>query len=36
MSHFDINTGAPTADSQAKRPLAGKTATVSGDSVYIA
>lgn len=34
-SMFDIATGAPTADSQAKRPLAGKTATVSGDSVVI-
>ena len=36
MSHFDISTGAPTADSQAKSPLPAKTATVSGDSVFIA
>jgi Rieske Fe-S protein len=36
MSHFDISTGAPSADSQAKSPLPAKTATVSGDSVYIA
>ena len=35
-SMFDISTGAPTSSSQAKSPLAGKTATVSGDSVYIA
>lgn len=35
-SMFDISTGAPTSSSQAKSPLAGKSATVSGDSVYIA
>lgn len=36
MSHFDISTGAPTPESQAKKPLTAKTATVSGDSVYVA
>jgi Rieske Fe-S protein len=36
QSQFDIATGAPTAASQAKSPLPAKTATVSGDSVYIA
>ncbi len=36
QSQFDISTGTPTAASQAKRPLPGKTATVSGDSVYVA
>lgn len=36
QSQFDISTGAPTSSSQAKSPLPGKTATVSGDSVYIA
>jgi Rieske Fe-S protein len=35
-SMFDISTGTPTASSEAKSPLTGKTATVSGDSVYIA
>ena len=34
-SQFDISTGAPTADSQAKKPLAAKTATVSGSNVVI-
>ena len=36
QSQFDITTGAPTSASQAKSPLPAKTATVSGDSVYIA
>ena len=36
QSQFDITTGAPTAASQAKSPLPAKTATVSGDSVYVA
>ena len=36
QSQFDITTGTPTAASQAKSPLPGKTATVSGDSVYVA
>jgi Rieske Fe-S protein len=36
QSQFDITTGTPTSSSQAKSPLPGKTATVSGDSVYIA
>jgi Rieske Fe-S protein len=36
QSQFDISTGTPTSASQAKRPLPGKTATVSGDSVYVA
>jgi Rieske Fe-S protein len=36
QSQFDITTGAPTPSSQAKRPLPAKTATVSGDSVYVA
>jgi Rieske Fe-S protein len=36
MSQFDISTGTPTSSSQAKSPLPAKTATVSGDSVYIA
>lgn len=36
QSQFDISTGAPTSASQAKRPLPAKTATVSGDSVYVA
>ncbi len=36
QSQFDIATGTPTSASQAKRPLPGKTATVSGDSVYVA
>ncbi len=35
-SQFDITSGAPTSGSQAKSPLPGKSATVSGDSVYIA
>ncbi len=35
-SHFDITTGAPTADSPAKAPLAAKTATVTGDTVTVA
>ena len=36
QSQFDISTGTPTSSSQAKSPLPAKTATVSGDSVYIA
>jgi Rieske Fe-S protein len=36
QSQFDITTGTPTSGSQAKSPLPAKTATVSGDSVYIA
>ncbi len=36
QSQFDITTGTPTSASQAKSPLPAKTATVSGDSVYIA
>ena len=36
QSQFDITTGAPTSSSQAKSPLPAKTATVSGDSVYVA
>ena len=36
QSQFDITTGTPTSSSQAKSPLPAKTATVSGDSVYIA
>jgi Rieske Fe-S protein len=35
-SQFDITTGAPTSSSQARSPLPPKTATVSGDSVFIA
>lgn len=35
-SHFDITTGAPTAQGPAKAPLAAKTATVSGDTVTVA
>ena len=35
-SQFDITSGAPTSGSQAKTPRPGKSATVSGDSVYIA
>ena len=35
-SLFDITTGAPTADSPAKRPLATRTATLSGDTVTVA
>ena len=35
-SQFDITSGAPTSGSQARTPLPGKSATVSGDSVYIA
>jgi Rieske Fe-S protein len=31
-SAFDISTGAPTADSQAKQPLEAKSVTVSGDT----
>ncbi|MDC5695849.1 Rieske (2Fe-2S) protein [Intrasporangium calvum] len=31
-SAFDIESGAPTPDSQAKRPLEAKSVTVSGDS----
>ncbi|WP_295693879.1 Rieske (2Fe-2S) protein [Lapillicoccus sp.] len=34
-SQFDISTGAPTADSAAKKPLAAKTATVSGANIVI-
>ena len=36
QSQFDITTGTPTSGSQARSPLPAKTATVSGDSVYIA
>ena len=36
QSQFDITTGTPTSASQARSPLPAKTATVSGDSVYIA
>lgn len=36
QSQFSISTGAPTSDSPARSPLPAKTATVSGDSVYIA
>jgi Rieske Fe-S protein len=36
QSQFDISTGAPTSSSQARSPLPAKSATVSGDSVYIA
>lgn len=36
QSQFDITTGRPTSASQARSPLPAKTATVSGDSVYIA
>jgi len=35
-SHFDITTGAPTADGPAKAPLAARTATVTGDRVTVA
>lgn len=35
-SQFDITSGTPTAGSQAKKALPAKTATVRGDSVYIA
>ena len=35
QSQFDISTGTPTSSSQAKRALDAKTATVSGDSVYL-
>ncbi len=35
-SLFDITTGAPTANSPAKRPLPARTATVSGDTVTVA
>jgi Rieske Fe-S protein len=34
-SHFDITTGAPTANSPAKSPLATKSATVSGDTLTV-
>jgi len=34
-SHFDITTGAPTAESPAKAPLGSRTATVSGGTVTI-
>jgi Rieske Fe-S protein len=36
QSQFDISTGVPTSASPARSPLPAKTATVSGDSVYIA
>jgi Rieske Fe-S protein len=35
QSQFDIATGSPTGG-PATKPLPGKTATVSGDSVYVA
>lgn len=35
-SQFDIATGAPTAASPAKAPLASKTATLSGDTITVA
>lgn len=35
QSQFDISTGSPTSSSQATQPLPAKTATVSGDSVYV-
>lgn len=34
-SSFDISTGAPTADSLAKRPLEAKSVVVSGDSFTV-
>ncbi|WP_411284282.1 Rieske 2Fe-2S domain-containing protein [Lapillicoccus sp.] len=34
-SHFDITTGAPTAESPAKAPLGSRTATVSGATITI-
>ena len=34
-SHFDLTTGAPTAESPARTPLRSRTATVSGDTITI-
>ncbi len=34
-SSFDISTGAPTADSQAKRPLEARSVVVSGDTFTV-
>ncbi len=34
-SQFDISTGAPTPDSEAKRPLPPRTATVTGGTVTV-
>lgn len=36
QSHFDLTTGEPTPDSQAKRALTAKQITVSGDSFTVA
>ena len=36
QSHFDLSTGEPTPESQAKRPLTAKQVTVTGDTFTVA
>ena len=36
QSHFDLSTGEPTPESQAKRPLTATQVTVTGDTFTVA